>query len=258
MCLSSKYLVRYFWMMLSTKSHSRIRFSDCLSFSKDLTWRQKRLTLPQQTATEKLHLEAVLFCFFYKMFPRPTWNDCKLDFWCQQSAKWNWKTLHNSWLHCQAHLPSHSFPPCQRPGPCSWCRLACSAPAESPETKHTHNDKRLSYDSTINIDSLLDFLLHRLDDDLCLFFHISLLGLEEAGQGAVAGFAERRLFTEFMTTAECWKFNSFLKELRLQFVDVKLEFKHQNLSQRRTWFLTEADEGIVDMSLSQNTKVGNL
>lgn len=41
MFLSSKNLVRYFWMMWSAKSHSGIRFSDCLSFSKDLTWRHK-------------------------------------------------------------------------------------------------------------------------------------------------------------------------------------------------------------------------
>lgn len=40
MFLSSKNLVRHFWMMWSTKSDSRIRFSDCLSFSKDFTWAQ--------------------------------------------------------------------------------------------------------------------------------------------------------------------------------------------------------------------------
>ena len=39
--LSSQNLVRHFWMMWSTKSDSGIRFSDCLSFSKDLTWRRK-------------------------------------------------------------------------------------------------------------------------------------------------------------------------------------------------------------------------
>lgn len=37
MFLSSKNLFRHLWMMWSAKSTSRIRFSDCLSFSKDLT-----------------------------------------------------------------------------------------------------------------------------------------------------------------------------------------------------------------------------
>lgn len=44
MLLSSENLFRHFWMMWSARSDSGIRFSDCLSFSKDLTSRQRHTT----------------------------------------------------------------------------------------------------------------------------------------------------------------------------------------------------------------------
>lgn len=87
------------------------------------------------------HSKAALLKLF-KTFRSLFWNVCKLRLLV--SIVFNtqdWKTLHNTWLHCEVHLPSHSFPPCQRPGPCSWCRLACSAPTKSPETKHTQWQK---------------------------------------------------------------------------------------------------------------------
>lgn len=49
MFLSSRNLYRHFWMTWSTKSDSRIRFSNCLSFSKHFTWRTEKATICNAT-----------------------------------------------------------------------------------------------------------------------------------------------------------------------------------------------------------------
>lgn len=128
MFLSSKNLVRHFWMMWSTKSDSGIRFSDCRSFSKDLTWRQK-MALPC-AAGENYSISISYQNSLQSII------SCRKAFW-STFLKSDLVKLWNTTTHCSAGLPSHSVPPCQRPGPCSWCQPACSAPSTSPGTEHT-------------------------------------------------------------------------------------------------------------------------
>lgn len=70
MFLSSKNLVRHFWMMWSTKSDSGIRFSDCRSFSKDFTWEMEiTLTCESRKAfTELCETARDLSCKTARLF----------------------------------------------------------------------------------------------------------------------------------------------------------------------------------------------
>lgn len=126
MFLSSKNLVRHFWMMWSTKSDSGIRFSDCRSFSKDFTW----------------EMEITLTCESRKAFTELC--ETARDLSCKTARLFVALNIQNIWGVCvclrpteKAGSPSHSFLLCQTRGPGMWCLPACSAPPTSPGTENT-------------------------------------------------------------------------------------------------------------------------